>query len=311
MLDVKLSILYGMEKSRMSTWTTRLADRLLGMAMGAECKAARMTAALVTVDSGTIAYLQRGADCGEAIVMLHGAVSDRSAWLRLAKHLATGMTVLIPDLPGHGASTERAGASYDILAQTERMLGFMAALGVRRAHLIGNSMGAAIALRMAADSPGNIASLILIDAAGAETTPSVLRQQFAASGVNPMVDIRNAADYRRMIGLGMSRPPYIPGFLIGALARSYIARSAINQKIAQDIERDLDQRPVLGSIGAPSLIIWGAEDKVVHPDDAETLRSRLRNSEKMVLAGVGHVPMVEAPKQVAALCDAFYARLRA
>jgi pimeloyl-ACP methyl ester carboxylesterase len=295
----------------MSSWTTRLADRLLAMAMAAECKSARMTPASVAVDGGRIAYLQRGADCAEAIVMLHGAVSDKSAWLRLAKHMGTDKTILIADLPGHGDSTEPASASYDIQAQTDRMLGFLAALGVRRAHLIGNSMGGAIALRMAADSPDNIASLILIDAAGAETTPSELRRQIAASGVNPMVDIRSTADYRKMISLGMSKPPYIPGFLLGALARRNIGRSAINQRIARDIERDLDQRHVLGSISARTLIIWGAQDKVVHLDDAHTLRTRLRNRDLVVLPGLGHVPMVEDPKRVAALCDAFHAAPRA
>ncbi|WP_167087115.1 alpha/beta fold hydrolase [Massilia frigida] len=291
----------------MSSWTTRLGDRLLGMAMAAECKSARLDAASVAVDGGEIAYLRRGTGLSEAIVMLHGAASDRSAWLRLAKTMRTGITILIPDLPGHGESTAQTASCYDIASQAGRMLDFLAALGVGRAHLIGNSMGAAIALRMAADSPDRIASLVLIDAAGAETSPSWLRQQFADSGNNPMVAIRNTAGYKKMIGIGMEKPPYIPGFLLAALARNYVAREEINLRIARDIETDLDQRPLLGSIGAPSLIIWGAQDRVVHVDDAQTLHAGLRNSEKVVLAGIGHVPMVEAPKQVAALCDAFYA----
>ncbi|HEX8612824.1 MAG TPA: alpha/beta fold hydrolase [Telluria sp.] len=294
----------------MGSWTTRLTDRLLGMAMAAQCSSARMAQAKVAVDRSDITYLRRGADLSEAIVMLHGAASDKSAWLLMAKYLTTGMSVLIPDLPGHGASLGAAPSSYDIQSQTDRMLGFLAALGVRRAHLIGNSMGGAIALRMAADSPDNIASLVLIDSAGAETSPSWLRQQFAASGINPMVEIHNTADYRKMIGLGMEKPPYIPGFLLGALARNYIARRDINRQIARDIDTDLDQRHVLGSISARSLIIWGAQDKIVHVDDAQTLKTRLRNSEKVVLPGLGHVPMVEDPKQVAALCDTFYATLR-
>ncbi|WP_306657823.1 alpha/beta fold hydrolase [Massilia scottii] len=56
------------------------------------------------------------------------------------------------------------------------MLGFLAAPGIGRAHLIGNSMGGAIALRMAADSPDSIASPVPIDAGGAETSPSWLRR---------------------------------------------------------------------------------------------------------------------------------------
>ncbi|MFB9240393.1 alpha/beta fold hydrolase [Massilia antarctica] len=291
----------------MSSWTTRLGDRLLGMAMAAECKSARLDAAAVAVDGGRIAYLRRGTGLSEAIVMLHGAASDKSAWLRLAKTMRTGMTILIPDLPGHGESPAQAASCYNVQSQAGRMLGFLAALGVGRAHLIGNSMGGAVALRMAADSPGSIASLVLIDAAGAETSSSWLRQQFSDAGTNPMVAIHNTADYKKMIGIGMEKPPHIPDFLLAALARSYMAREEINLRIARDIETDLDQRRVLGVIDAPSLIIWGAQDKVVHVDDAQTLHSGLRNSEKVVLEGIGHLPMVEAPKQVAALCDAFYA----
>ncbi|MDQ1921616.1 alpha/beta fold hydrolase [Massilia pseudoviolaceinigra] len=295
----------------MSSWTTRLSDRLLAMILTAECKSARLETASVAVNGGRFAYLRRGSSLAEAIVMLHGAASDKSAWLRLAKYMRTDMTILIPDLPGHGESTAAPASGYDIQAQTDGVLGFLAALGVGRAHVIGNSMGGAIALRMAADSPDSIASLVLIDAAGAETSPSWLRQQFSESGINPMVAIRSTADYKKMIGIGMEKPPYIPGFLLGALARNYIAREEINQRIARDVDKDLDQRHVLGSISARSLIIWGAQDKVVHVDDAQTLHTRLRNSEKVVLDGIGHVPMVEAPKKVADLCDAFYAGLPA
>jgi len=63
---------------------------------------------------------------------------------------------------------------------------------------------------------------------------------------------------------------------------------------------------VLDRITAETLIIWGEHDRVLHVEDAELLRQRIQNSRKVVLAGIGHVPMVEAPKQVASLCKQFY-----
>lgn len=69
----------------------------------------------------------------------------------------------------------------------------------------------------------------------------------------------------------------------------------------------MDQTGSLSTIVAPSLIIWGASDKVEHVGNAELLHKRLTNSRNIVMEGVGHVPMVEATKQVAAACGAFLA----
>ena len=121
-----------------------------------------------------------------------------------------------------------------------------------------------------------------------------------------MTEINNASDYRTMMRVGMASPPYIPGILLAALARKMIGRKAINQKIVNDIRRDLNQTALLKKIGAPTLIVWGAVDQVEHVDNAELLRQELRDSRILLLNGVGHVPMVEAPKQVAAACRDFY-----
>lgn len=91
------------------------------------------------------------------------------------------------------------------------------------------------------------------------------------------------------------------------MARVFVKRKAINQKIVKDIEQDMDQTGSLAKIVVPSLIIWGAADKVEHVDNAELLHQRLTNSRKIVMGGIGHVPMVEAPKQVAAACSSFFA----
>ena len=114
-----------------------------------------------------------------------------------------------------------------------------------------------------------------------------------------------------MMRIGMETPPYMPGFIVSALARRARARRTLNRKILADIERDLDQTRHLAGITAPALIVWGAADRVQHVDDAELLHRRLAHSRKVVLDGIGHVPMVEAPKRVAALCSAFAADVMA
>jgi len=109
-----------------------------------------------------------------------------------------------------------------------------------------------------------------------------------------------------MMRIGMEAPPYIPGIILSALARVFVERKAINQKIVNDIEQDLNQTGSLSKIVAPALIIWGGADKVEHVDNAESLHQQLNNSRKIVMKGMGHVPMVEAPKQVATACSSFF-----
>jgi abhydrolase domain-containing protein 6 len=294
----------------MSTLYDRAGDYLLEKALASECKQAGLVSVSAQCSFGDIAYLRKKdhpAISPEAILMLHGAAADKSSWVRFARHLRSKHSLVIPDLPGHGASAATIGLDYGINAQAERLRELLAKLRVQRVHIISNSMGGAIAIHLAAGFPDFVASLVLIDAAGVEASPSWLRQHIESTGVNPMIELRDAADYRAMMRIGMEAPPYIPGIIVSALARDFVRRKSINQKIAKDIERDLDQTQSLSKIAAPALIIWGAADKVFHVDNAEVLHQGLAGSRKIVMERIGHVPMVEAPKQVAAACSSFYA----
>lgn len=294
----------------MSTLLNRFGDYLLKKALASECKQAGLASASAQLSFGHIEYLRSKNDAlhsSETIVMLHGAAADKTSWARFAKYLGGKFSLVIPDLPGHGNSIADINLDYSINAQAARLKELLATLGIKRVHLIGNSMGGTIAIHLAAISPNLVASLVLIDAAGFEASPSWLRQHVAHTGINPMIELRDASDYRAMMCIGMVAPPYIPGLILSALARVFVKRKAINQKIVKDIERDLNQTGSLAKIVAPSLIIWGAADKIEHVDNAEFLHQRLTNSRKIVMEGIGHVAMVEAPKQAAAACSTFFA----
>jgi abhydrolase domain-containing protein 6 len=292
----------------MNSVVTGIADFLLKHAILAEERKAGLACASVKLSFGRLDYLQRAGGGGHAVLMLHGAGADRSAWLRLARQLDPHLTLVIPDLPGHGHSDFDPALDYGIGAQAARVKELLCRLTVGRVHIVANSMGGAVALHLAAAWPALVRSLTLISSAGVVAAPSWLQQQMADSGANPMLEVDNRADFRAMLRIGMANPPYIPGLLLGALARAFIQRRAINQKIYDDILRDLDQSDKLALIAAPTLIIWGAADRVLDVANAALLRQRLANSEQVLLDGVGHVAMVEAPRQVAALCTAFIGR---
>ena len=294
----------------MSTLYNRFGDYLLGKALAAECNQAGLVSASVQLSFGNVNYLRSEnnvAQSSEAIVMLHGALADKTSWTRFAKRLDSKVLLMIPDLPGHGSSSGDLTLCYCIQAQAERIKELLATLGIKRVHLIGNSMGGTIAVHLAASSPDLVASLVLIGAAGFEASPSWLRHHVAQTGINPMIELHDTKGYREMMRIGMVAPPYIPGIILSVLTRVFVKRKAINQKIVNDIEQDLSQVGSLSNIIAPTLIIWGAQDKVEHVDNAQFVHQRLANSRKIIMEGIGHIPMVEDPKQVASACSAFLA----
>lgn len=291
-------------------YLARFQDWLVGKALGAEIAKAGLRTAALELPFGRLSYLH-GTDlpgARSAIVLLHGAGADNTGWLRFARELKAGVPLLIPDLPGHGASSADPVLSYSIAAQTERLAQLFAALGLERVHLVANSMSGAIALKLAADAPSLVSSLVLIGAMGVRARASWLERRIAETGRNPMVGIRDKGDYLAMLKIGMEKPPYLPGFAVSALARVAVRRAPLNQKIARDIEADLDRSADLAAVACPVLLIWGREDRISDVANGEHLQRALKDSQLTILEGIGHVPMVEAPRQTAELCRPFLAR---
>lgn len=278
-----------------------LKNSLLQKALKAEAKAAGLHRNQVSLSCGEVSYYSKAGQ-GRTLILLHGAGADKNSWCRFAKHLSRHDQVIIPDLPGHGDSVRNLSLSYTIAQQAHYLREFLTLLNAGPIHIIGHSMGAAVALRYAHLHPHDVQSLILIDSAGVEKTPGEIRQEIELSGVNPMLAINNVADYKKLIRFGMNKPPYIPDFFLQILAADKISRREIERKVFNDIVEDMDQTPILSTLTQPVLIIWGRLDRIVHLDDADLLHALLPVSQKIILDDIGHVPIVEAPQLTARLC---------
>ena len=299
-------------RRHMQTVWARLQDWALEKGIASEVKKAGLMADRIALGFGELAFLRSAtanARYREAVLMLHGAAADNSSWVRFSHALGHGLPQLIPDLPGHGKSVAKPGMEYGIGVQAVRMAQFLAAQGVERVHVIASSMGGAIALRLAADQPQLVASLMLIGAVGMQADESWLQRSIRDTGRNPMLTVRNKQDYEEMIRIGMAKPLAIAGFIVSALARQYMRRLPINEQIGRDINIDLDQSAAAASIACPALILWGRQDRVSDVSNAALLHRTLRDSEVEILDDVGHVPMVEAPQRVAELCRRFLDRV--
>lgn len=246
-----------------------------------------------------IPYLEGGN--GEVLLLVHGFGGDKDNFTRMAGALTRHYRVLVPDLPGFGDGTRDPRLSYAVPDQVRRLHDFVAALGIGRLHLGGNSMGGFIAAEYAATHPRQVASLWLLDPAGtAAAHGSAMLEHYLASGETPLL-LRSPADLGPLLRAIAVRPPLLPPSVKSVLARRAVADHALHRRILEQLVHEsptLEDR--LPAVTAPTLVVWGTEDRILHPRGATALQLGLQRSRVRLMAGVGHVPMMEAPAATAA-----------
>lgn len=258
-----------------------------------------------TVDIGEtqLVTYQGGPAQGETIVMIHGYTADKDVWPRFARHLLDEYRVVIPDLAGHGESAYDPAADHSIKAQAERVAAMMDRLGIARAHIIGNSMGGHITGYFAIHYPEKTLSAAPIDPAGVISPElSDMGHQLAA-GRNPFL-IETREDFAAFYPMSMASPPWLPGFVLDAIADQYIVRRARHEKIFADIHSTTIEAD-LNRLQAPALLIWGREDRLIHVSAVDVWSAGVPQLQVAVLDGIGHMPMVEAPVETAEIYHAF------
>lgn len=255
-----------------------------------------------------------GGDGPPPLVMLHGFAGDKLNWVRFARHAAPHHRAIVPDLPGFGESTRDAGRVYSMDNQVAWLAAFLDALGVRRAHIAGNSMGGHIATLFAARHAGRTASLLLFAPAGTDGAGPPWDVSHLGRGEHPL-HVHTAADFDRLMRWVFVKPPMMIGPVRRHFARQAITGRPFNAKIFADMARPEDGNPLveeaLTRIDAPTLVVWGRDDRLLDAGHAETYR-RLRPDARIVLrADCGHLPMAERPRETARTALAFLAETAA
>lgn len=245
-----------------------------------------------------IPFLEGGK--GEVLVLVHGFGGDKDNFTRMARFLTPHFRVIQPDLPGFGDATRDSAARYRMSDQVERLHAFFQAQGVKKMIFGGCSMGGFIACEYAARYPEQVKAVWLLDAAGtAAAHDSPMLRHYLATGDSPLL-LRSQADVARLISTTMSRPPYFPGFL----KRTLGARAITDYPLHCEIFKDLSQHsPMLENqyttLPTPALIVWGSDDAILNPVAAQTQEQLFPHHQTIVMQGIGHLPMLEAPAETA------------
>lgn len=277
---------------------------LLNRSVGAERRAAGLKVHDVLVADHEIVYLEGGR--GEPILLLHGFGAEKDNWTQFAGYLAPHYRVIVPDLPGFGESTFVDGASYRIADQARRLAAFADALGVRRFHLAGNSMGGQIAGQFAADYPERVLSLVLVDCTGVRAPKmSDLEKAIRRGEPNPLV-VASVEEFDYRMTFLFVRQPEIPAFIKRVLVAQARDRRAAHETILAQTTPEVEAlEPDLGRIRARTLVVWGDQDRMRDVSCVSVLKAGITGASVVVLPGCGHVPMSERPAETAAHVLAF------
>lgn len=278
---------------------------LLASVQLVERQLAGLTLKQAQVGDLSIHYYEGGPTNGETLLMIHGFGANKDNWLRFAKHFTSRYHVIALDLPGFGDSS-KPDASYDVGSQVERVAAFAKTLGITKVHLIGNSMGGHIAALYAARYPEQVLSAALLDNAGVQSPQkSEMFQRLERGEPNPLV-VKTPEDFPRLLAFVFVAAPPLPETLQQHFAQQAMANSALYEKIFSHlVERYIPLEPELPKIQAPTLLLWGDQDRALHVSSIEVMRPLLKKPSVVIMKDCGHVPMLERPEETAMHYQAF------
>jgi pimeloyl-ACP methyl ester carboxylesterase len=252
---------------------------------------------------------------GPPLLLIHG-LSCWQSWLENICFFARDHRVIAMDLPGFGAS--QPPAEPISISGYARMLDALCdALGVKRAAVVGNSMGGFIGAELAIRFPARVERLCLAPAIGlnmehvrierrksiGNRVENILFFGLAWLSVRSELPVRRAGLRRKLLSLVVAQPERLPGALVLEVIRA--TGQATGFAEALDAITRYPIRDRLGEIVCPTLIVWGEEDRLVPVSDATELEWLIPNSRKLIYEETGHLPMLERPARFNADLRAF------
>ncbi|HEY5288298.1 MAG TPA: alpha/beta hydrolase [Solirubrobacteraceae bacterium] len=258
----------------------------------------------LTIDGNRVNTIELGD--GPAIVFVHGLSGSWPNWLEQLPVFGAEHRVIAMDLPGFGHSP--MPKEQITISMYARILdGLLETLGVSAATVVGNSMGGFVSTELAIAYPQRVERLVLISAAGISTyrhrdveriEPYLRRLAPILAAYTGWTATRSDWMSRRAglrnlsLGFVARHPSRLPAALAAEQMRG-AGKPGFMQALRANIDYPIRER--LPEIACPTLIVWGAEDKVIPVSDASVFEELIPNSRKVIFEDTGHVAMLERP----------------
>lgn len=255
----------------------------------------------MTIDGVQIHYITKGT--GTPLLLIHGFGAWSYSWRHNIGPLSRDFKVYALDLKGFGLSDKPAKANYSLEAQAKLVSSFMDELGIKKAVIAGSSLGGEIALKLYSMKPECVKGLILIDSTGYLEGPN-----------GPRV-----ASHPRWFRLALIRTLVLTKWQVRRqLYRAYhMPEKTVTEDIVEEYYRPLkaegmdeaalaiwdtlrleNEIPIIRSIGVPTLIIWGENDRVIPLSFAHRFKADIPKAKLVIVKNAGHAPQEENPQRV-------------
>ena len=262
-------------------------------------------------DGVRLRYQESGDPSAPPVVLLHGIGRSLEDWSAQHELLGAGHRVISLDMPGFGLS-RRLPVPVSLTSLASGVWAALDALGAEVVHLMGNSLGGAVAMRMVADEPGRVSTLTLVNSAGFGREVTFALRVLAVPGVGrrllSRIDARTAPRVERTLfaaremvtpervamALEIARQPdFAPVYLETAKALGGFRGVAPRWRA--------ELLPRVAARKKPTLLIWGDRDRILPPTHLEAARAAFPDAGWHLFERTGHMPQIERPREFAAL----------
>ncbi len=259
----------------------------------------------VRVGDNNVRYWELGKE-GKTLILLHGLYGFAESWAKNISSLARHHRVYVLDFVGFGHS-DKPIAPYSVPYLTQFIREFMAIQGIKQATIVGNSMGGGVALQFALNFPNQIDGLVLVDSAGLGREVAMsLRLAFmpllgryitnvsrrGSTQISRQIVFKSELATNEWIQLALEMYS-LPGAQRSLLTTG---RSMFNMQG----QKNEFINPILSSlsrINAPTLIIWGKQDRIIPVSHAFATIRKMPNARLHIINRCGHIPQFECPTE--------------
>ena len=252
----------------------------------------------VQIDSKKIRYIDAGS--GIPLVFIHGFGASIFSWRKNLGPIAKHHRVYAPDLPGFGYSDKPLDADYSIDAFADFVIHFMDGLQIKKAILVGHSLGGGIALLTSLKFPSRVRALVLLDAEAYPITPPLMLRVAKLPVIRSII---HRAIGEWVVRLSLKRSYYDHGLITDRLVdeyyRPFLTENgkivAIKVLQAMDFEKLKELPRRYRRIRKKTLIIWGKEDRISRIHLAYKLKKDLPFASLKIIPRSGHLVQDEKP----------------
>ncbi len=244
----------------------------------------------ITVYGQNIHYAEAGS--GPPLILLHGLWGGLNEWEPVIDSLSESHRVIVMDFIGfHGSA--KPGVQYHNALLSQFLAGFIEVMGLTDVTLMGHAMGANTATFTAVHHPENLRALVLIDGAGYRSPDRDLSKPMSEGMIRfrRVATGSSLASTRGLLERRVENKSIVTDSWVQEAFGLWVNSARAIGDMMTDGGDVTDEE--MRGIGLPTLVIWGAGDRVFSPDNAERLGADIENTEVHIIDGSGHLPQIE------------------